>query len=87
MNIKDWPVNERPRAQRLAHGAHSLSDTGLLAVLLGGCARRGRYAIAATPAVATPAHKPLPGCVRGVSAGYPVNRPAVHAQLGKPLKR
>jgi DNA repair protein RadC len=46
MSIKDWPVNERPREKLLAHGAHSLSDAELLAVLLGGSGRCGLDAVA-----------------------------------------
>jgi len=34
MAITDWPVAERPRERLLAHGAASLSDAELLAVLL-----------------------------------------------------
>ncbi|HDS1737267.1 MULTISPECIES: DNA repair protein RadC [Pseudomonas] len=35
MNIREWPVNERPREKLLHKGAGSLSDAELLAVLLG----------------------------------------------------
>ena len=33
--IKDWPVDERPRERLIQSGAEHLSDTELLAVLLG----------------------------------------------------
>ncbi len=32
--IKDWPAAERPREKLLAQGAHALSDTELLAILI-----------------------------------------------------
>lgn len=35
MNIKQWPVQERPRERMLRHGAGSLSDAELLAIVLG----------------------------------------------------
>ena len=35
MSIKVWPKNERPREKLLQHGAESLSDAELIAVLLG----------------------------------------------------
>ncbi|ODB41182.1 hypothetical protein A9L43_10065 [Pseudomonas mosselii] len=35
MNIKDWPLAERPREKLLRQGAESLSDAELLAVVLG----------------------------------------------------
>lgn len=35
MNIREWPVNERPREKLLQRGAGVLSDAELLAVLLG----------------------------------------------------
>ncbi|CAM3644633.1 UPF0758 protein [Pseudomonas reidholzensis] len=35
MNIREWPVNERPREKLLHKGAGSLSDAELLAVFLG----------------------------------------------------
>lgn len=38
LSIKKWPVSERPRERILKHGAQSLSDAELLAVLL----RNGR---------------------------------------------
>ncbi|MBX2878796.1 MAG: DNA repair protein RadC [Granulosicoccus sp.] len=34
MSIKDWPPSERPREKLLRHGAVSLSDAELLAILL-----------------------------------------------------
>ena len=34
MNIKQWPVHQRPRERLIADGAHSLSDAELLAVFL-----------------------------------------------------
>jgi len=33
-NIKNWPIDERPREKLLKHGAQSLADTELLAILL-----------------------------------------------------
>lgn len=33
--LKQWPAHERPREKLLAHGARSLSDAELLAILLG----------------------------------------------------
>ena len=33
--IKEWPVQERPREKLLAHGAETLSDAELLAVVIG----------------------------------------------------
>ena len=33
--IKEWPVQERPRERLLAHGAETLSDAELLAVVIG----------------------------------------------------
>ncbi|WP_462401657.1 RadC family protein [Pseudomonas sp. Marseille-QA0332] len=35
MNIREWPITERPREKLLQRGAASLSDAELLAVLLG----------------------------------------------------
>lgn len=35
MAIKDWPEGERPRERLVAHGAQSLSDAELIAVILG----------------------------------------------------
>ncbi|HEK1688124.1 TPA: DNA repair protein RadC [Pseudomonas putida] len=35
MNIREWPLDERPREKLLARGAGSLSDAELLAVFLG----------------------------------------------------
>jgi len=35
MSIKNWPARERPRERLLEHGAASMSDTELLAILLG----------------------------------------------------
>lgn len=35
MNIKQWPIQERPRERMLRHGAGSLSDAELLAIVLG----------------------------------------------------
>ncbi|MBC3422028.1 MULTISPECIES: DNA repair protein RadC [unclassified Pseudomonas] len=35
MNIREWPLDERPREKLLARGASSLSDAELLAVFLG----------------------------------------------------
>lgn len=32
--IKNWPINERPRELLLSKGPDSLSDAGLIAVLL-----------------------------------------------------
>jgi len=46
MSIKDWPLSERPREKLLTHGANSLSDAELLAVLVGGSGRRGLDAVA-----------------------------------------
>ncbi len=44
MSIKDWPSAERPREKLLAMGAAALSDSELLAILLGtGC--KGRSAL------------------------------------------
>lgn len=34
MTINEWPVSQRPREKLLHHGAHSLSDEELLAILL-----------------------------------------------------
>ena len=34
MAINDWPEHQRPRERLIRHGAHSLSDTELLAVFL-----------------------------------------------------
>lgn len=41
MNMRDWPVDERPRERLLRDGAGRLSDAELLAVLLGTSGRRG----------------------------------------------
>ena len=41
MNIREWPVAERPREKLLQAGAGQLSDAELLAVLLGTSGRRG----------------------------------------------
>ena len=39
MSISTWPAGEAPREKMLLHGAMTLSDTELLAVILGtGCA-------------------------------------------------
>ena len=35
MRIKDWCVSERPREKMMAHGARSLSNAELLAILIG----------------------------------------------------
>ncbi|HYQ52371.1 MAG TPA: UPF0758 domain-containing protein, partial [Pseudomonas sp.] len=35
MNIREWPVDERPREKLLSRGAVVLSDAELVAVLLG----------------------------------------------------
>ena len=34
MAISDWPVEERPRERLLAHGASSISNAELLAIIL-----------------------------------------------------
>jgi DNA repair protein RadC len=44
MTIREWPRSERPREKLLEHGAHTLSDGELLAVLLGS-GMRGRSAV------------------------------------------
>jgi DNA repair protein RadC len=44
MSIRDWPVDSRPREKLLAHGAQTLSDAELLALLLGS-GGRGRSAV------------------------------------------
>ncbi len=44
MNIRDWPVEERPREKLLAKGAAALSDAELLAVFFG-TGQRGLNAI------------------------------------------
>ncbi len=41
MNLRDWPLAERPRERLLAAGAAALSDAELLALLLGGSGLRG----------------------------------------------
>jgi DNA repair protein RadC len=41
MNIREWPLAERPREKLLQAGAAQLSDAELLAVLLGTSGRRG----------------------------------------------
>ena len=41
MNLRDWPVAERPREKLLAAGAAALSNAELLALLLGGAGLRG----------------------------------------------
>jgi DNA repair protein RadC len=44
--IKDWPQEDRPREKLLANGAHSLSETELLAIILrNGNASTGESAI------------------------------------------
>ncbi|WP_342668348.1 UPF0758 domain-containing protein, partial [Arenimonas malthae] len=43
MHLRDWPESERPREKLLAHGAGTLSDAELLAVLLG-TGQRGLHA-------------------------------------------
>lgn len=45
MRLRDWPESERPREKLLAHGAGTLSDAELLAVLLG-TGHRGLHAVA-----------------------------------------
>src|SRR5690349_2171500 len=44
MKISEWPENERPREKLLAEGAQRLSDSELLAVLIG-CGKRGLTAV------------------------------------------
>ena len=44
MNIREWPLHERPRERMLNHGPASLSDAELLAIVLGS-GRQGRNAI------------------------------------------
>ncbi|WP_288377627.1 DNA repair protein RadC [uncultured Pseudomonas sp.] len=44
MNIREWPLDERPREKLLARGASSLSDAELLAVFLGS-GMRGRNVV------------------------------------------
>lgn len=44
MVIKDWPKDERPREKLLKYGEHSLSNTELLAIILGS-GIKGRSAI------------------------------------------
>jgi DNA repair protein RadC len=44
MTLSSWPLAERPRERLLAHGAQTLSDAELLAVLLG-TGTRGKSAI------------------------------------------
>jgi DNA repair protein RadC len=44
MKISDWPENERPRERLLARGPQALSDSELLAVLIG-CGKRGVTAV------------------------------------------
>jgi DNA repair protein RadC len=45
MSIRDWPPGERPREKLLTHGAQSLSEAELLALLLGGSGCRGVDAV------------------------------------------
>jgi len=61
MSIKVWPKSERPREKLLQHGAESLSDAELIAVMLGKGVR-GKSAVAV-------AHELLNelGCLRGVA--------------------
>jgi DNA repair protein RadC len=42
--IRDMPADDRPRERMLSHGAHTLSDSELLAVIIG-CGVRGKNAI------------------------------------------
>ena len=60
MSIKVWPESERPREKLLKHGANTLSDAELIAVILGK-GTKGRSAVAL-------AHDILNklGCLRGV---------------------
>ena len=60
MSIKVWPKNERPREKLLQHGAESLSDAELIAVLLGKGVK-GKSAVSV-------AHELINelGCLRGV---------------------
>ncbi len=44
MKISEWPENERPRERLLARGPQALSDSELLAVLIG-CGKRGITAV------------------------------------------
>jgi DNA repair protein RadC len=44
MKISEWPENERPRERLLARGPQLLSDSELLAVLIG-CGKRGITAV------------------------------------------
>jgi DNA repair protein RadC len=44
MKISEWPENERPRERLLARGPQTLSDSELLAVLIG-CGKRGLTAV------------------------------------------
>ena len=60
MSIKIWPISERPREKLLQHGAESLSDAELIAVLLGKGVK-GKSAVS----VAHELLKEL-GCLRGV---------------------
>lgn len=61
MSIKVWPKSERPREKLLQHGAESLSDAELIAVMLGKGVK-GKSAVAV-------AHELLNelGCLRGVA--------------------
>jgi DNA repair protein RadC len=93
MSIKDWPVNERPRAKLLANGAHSLSDAALRAVLLGGSARRGQDVVARARELVKPArarhaaavmaaHNHPLGSVMSIHTGSDVTRLETRAGLG-----
>src|SRR3569833_3377475 len=44
MKITEWPENERPRERLLTRGPQTLSDSELLAVLIG-CGKRGITAV------------------------------------------
>jgi len=44
MQIRDWPLQERPREKLLARGPHFLSDAELLAIFLGS-GQRGQTAV------------------------------------------
>jgi DNA repair protein RadC len=88
MSIKDWPASERPRERLLVNGPASLSDAELLAVLLGGCGRRGLDAVAMARNLLSRYHslRGLLSCPRGVYLAEPGVGPVGYCRLQAALE-
>lgn len=67
MPIRDWPAGERPREKLISRGAAVLSDTELLALLLG-CGRAGMSALGLARAVLA-----RHGCLRALLNAPPAS--------------